>query len=619
MSEEKFFNLDNDALNQFLKENGFPEKYSAQRVKNEVQSGLYDPQALAQYLGDANEALFDTEVTGAELYRSSDGGSSWEKVNSYDLDNLYYTYGYYFGEVRVSPTDPEVVYIMGVPMLKSTDGGKTWEPKAENQPVHVDHHAMWIDPGDPQHMLLGNDGGLYESHDGGTNFIHHNVAPVGQFYTVNVDMEEPYNIYGGLQDNGVFSGSSQGSPNDDTHWERIMGGDGMHVAIDPENSNLIYTGFQFGNYFRINQQVDEFNRITPKHDIADEHYRFNWNTPLNMSHHNSDILYMGAQKLMRSMDRGETWTEISPDLTNEDSAQQEGNVPYSTITTIAESPLQFNVIWMGTDDGNIQLTRDGGSSWELVSENLPQDRWVSEVHASVHDPATAYASLNGYRFDEFKTYIYKTTDYGQTWKPIKGNMPEDVVNIIVQDPKVPDLLYAGQDNGTFVSFDDGENWHLVNEIPNVASYDMVVHPRELDLVVGTHGRSIFVMDLEPLHTVADRRDEAIVAAKPDPVQFSENWGEQEAPYREVYEPSSKWLYWIGDTEASNETVSIQILNSDGEVVTDLETKGRYGFNTISWNLDISDEDGETKYLGKGKYTLIFKTDNQQDEVQLSVE
>ncbi|MDX1639748.1 MAG: hypothetical protein R3281_17440, partial [Balneolaceae bacterium] len=532
----------------------------------------------------------------------------------------YYTYGYYFGEVRVSPDDPDEVYIMGVPLLKSTDGGKTWEPKAENQPVHVDHHAMWIDPADPEHILLGNDGGLYESHDGGSNFIRHNVAPVGQFYTVNVDMETPYNIYGGLQDNGVFTGSSEDTPYDDTHWERIMGGDGMHVAIDPENSNLVYTGFQFGNYFRINRSDDSTERITPKHDIGEERYRFNWNTPVNMSHHHPDILYMGAQKLMRSMDRGENWTEISPDLTNEQAYQQKGNVPYSTITTIAESPLKFNVIWVGTDDGNIHITRDGGASWNRVSDELPQDRWVSEVHASVHDPATAYVSLNGYRYDEFRTYIYKTTDYGETWQSVIGNLPEDVVNIIVQDPENPKLLYAGQDNGSFVSFDDGNHWHLVNGVPNVASYDMVIHPRDLDLVIGTHGRSIYVMELEPLHQVADRREEPIVAIKPDTVRFSENWGNREAPYRDVDEPEVSWLYWLGD-QGSGQLVTVEVLNKEKEQLALLETKGHYGFNRVNWNLKLaeaSNDDEQASYLGKGEYTLIFRTDNRQDEVTLIV-
>ncbi|MBN2731812.1 MAG: hypothetical protein JXR26_05195 [Balneolaceae bacterium] len=615
MSEKEFLALENDKLNGYLRRNGFPEKYNAQSVKNEVREGLYEPKALAEYLGDANAALFETSIEGAQVYRSENGGQSWDKVNSYDLDNIIYTYGYYFGEVRVSPSDPNTVYIMGVPALKSTDGGKTWSPIAENQPVHVDHHAMWIDLDDTEHILLGNDGGLYESHDGGANFIHHNVASVGQFYSVAVDMEKPYNIYGGLQDNGVFTGSSQGAWDDGRHWERIFGGDGMHVAIDPRDSDRIYTGFQFGNYFRIDQSTQKTTRITPRHDIGEETYRFNWNTPIEMSNHNPDIIYFGSQKVSRSFNRGESWETISPDLTNEKGSQQTGNVPYSTLTTISESPVNFNVIWAGTDDGNVQVTRDGGESWTLVSEELPQNRWVSQVHASNHDAGTAYVSLNGYRYDEFKTYLFKTTDYGQSWESLKGNLPESVANVIVQDPKKPELLYAGLDHGTFISFDDGNEWFLLNGVPNVPSYDMTVHPRDLELVIGTHGRSIYVTDLKPLHAIADQRDEPIVALKTSSVSHSNRWGEQSVPYRPVNEPESQWMYWIGDEDAQNESVEITVQDSSGSTVTTLTDEGSYGFNTFNWNLKLNDDPA---YLDAGKYTIVYKINGNTDETTFEV-
>lgn len=614
MSTEEFLALENEKLQEFLRSNGFPQKYSAQRVKNEVEEGLYEPKALADYLGDANSALFDTSIEGAQVYRSEDGGQSWEKVNSYALDNVINTYGYYFGEVRVSPTNPDEVYIMGVPALKSTDGGETWMPIAENQPVHVDHHAMWIDPNDDEHILLGNDGGLYESYDGGINFIHHNNAPVGQFYSVEVDMEEPYNIYGGLQDNGVFTGSSQGSPNDGNEWERLFGGDGMHVAVDPRNSDLIYTGFQFGNYFRIDQSTGRTSRITPQADIGEEKFRFNWNTPIEMSNHNPDVIYFGSQHVHRSFDQGENWKTISPDLTNEREAQQEGDVPYSTLTTISESPVNFNVVWAGTDDGNIQVTRDGGESWELVSEDLPQNRWVSQVHASNHDAGTAYASLNGYRFDEFKTYLYKTTDYGQSWTPIKGNLPESVANVIVQDPEKPEMLYAGLDFGTFVSFDDGNEWFLLNGVPNVPSYDMTVHPREMELVIGTHGRSIYVTPLDKIHEVANSRDEPIVALSTDNVRYSDNWGQQRVQYRPPYEPETSFMYWIGDENLENEAVTVTVKDSEGNTVTTLSDKANYGFNTLNWNLKLND----SEFIGSGKYTLTYEINGTSDETTFEV-
>lgn len=621
MAKEEFQQLDDEELESFLRSNGFPQKYTAARVKLDVKEGKYKPKALSDYLGDANAALFETDINGAEVYKSTDGGTSWSMVNSYALENVIFTYGYYFGEVRVSPADPDEVYIMGVPALKSKDGGKTWTPIAENQPVHVDHHAMWIDPNDTDHILLGNDGGLYESHDGGINFIHHNVTPVGQFYTVEVDMEEPYNIYGGLQDNGVFTGSSKDSPEDNEHWERIFGGDGMHVQVDPGNSDIVYTGFQFGNYFRIDRSKNDYNRITPRHDVGEERYRYNWNTPLEMSNHNSDILYFGAQKLIRSFDRGESWTPISPDLTNEKTAQQKGDVPYSTLTTIAESPLDFNTVWIGTDDGNVQVTTDGGASWTNVSETLPDQRWVSEVHASNHDVATAYVSLNGYRYDEFKTYLYKTTDYGKAWEPVKGNLPEDVANIIIQDPEVPNILYAGLDHGTFVSFDDGNEWHLLNQIPNVASYSMLVHPRDLELVVATHGRSIYVTDVKPLHKVSKNQSADILAMETEPVSFSGNWGNRSAAYREINEPEVQWMYWIGDNNAAQENVTVTVTDSSDKVVKELTDEGNYGFNTFSWNLrtkDAEGEDAKPEYLGKGTYSITYSINGNTDEVTFEV-
>lgn len=617
INKKEFLNLDNEQLNQFLRSNDFPEKYTAEKVKEDVRAGKYNPKALADYLGDANEALFETSIEGAQVYRSEDGGKNWEKINSYDLEKLIYTYGYYFGEVRISPKNPDELYIMGVPMLKSEDGGKTWKAIAENQDVHVDHHTMWIDPDDPQHLLLGNDGGLYESHDGGINFIHHNVAPVAQFYTVAVDMEKPYNIYGGMQDNGVYTGSSKGSPNDGDHWERIFGGDGMHVAVHPENSGLVYTGYQFGNYFRINQSESKYSKITPKQEIGETPYRYNWNTPVEMSNHNPDIIYFGSQKINRSMDRGKSWSTISPDLTKD---LPSGNVPYSTLTTISESPLDFSVLWAGTDDGNIQVTQDGGKTWNLVSEDLPEQRWVSEVQASLHNPATAYASLNGYRYDEFKTYLYKTTNYGKTWTSIKGNLPEDVANIIVQDPVNPNLLYAGLDHGTYVSFNDGDHWYLINNIPNAASYDMVVHPRDHELVVGTHGRSIYVMDLKPLHAVADNPNQPVMAMETKDVFYSDDWGSRDAPYRELNEPSAEWLYWIGDQSVEEQSITIIVKDKDGNTVKELADTVSYGFNSFSWNLLVekSDEPENNKYLDVGEYKITYTINGSSDDTTFKI-
>lgn len=615
MSEKEFLNLNDSDINDYLRSNGFPRGYTARQAKEDIRNDKYEPKALADFLGDANAALFNTSIEGAEIYRSENGGESWEKINDYQLGNLYNTYGYYFGEIRVDPSNPDVLYILGVPLLKSTDGGNTWKRVADNQPVHADQQAMWIDPMDSQHILLGNDGGLYESHDGAENFIHHNVASVGQFYTVNVDMEEPYNIYGGLQDNGTWVGSSTSSPNRYRPWTRLFGGDGMHVAADPRNADIVYVGFQYGNYFRLNREKGSSERITPRHNVGEDRYRYNWNTPIQLSHHNPDIVYFGSQRLNRSFDQGDNWTAISPDLTHD---LPNGDVPYSTLTTIAESPLNFNVIWTGSDDGKVQISRDAGSSWTDVTGNLPARRWISEVHASVHDEATAFVSLNGYRYDEFKTYLYKTTDYGQTWTSVKGDLPDEVANIIVQDPVKPEILYAGLDHGTYISFNDGENWEYLSPLANVASYDMVIHPRELDLVIATHGRSIHVMDIEPLHAVSDRLNEAITVMKPEDIRYSGRWGYQSAEYSEPYMPSVDILYYLGN-DRNGQNVTIRVLNKDEEEVYTASATGVHGFNTYSWDLVTGEnEEGKPEFLGKGEYIIEFETANQKESVAFNV-
>jgi len=620
ISNEDFMVLEDSIIDKFLKDNKFPEKYSAKVVKNEIRENKYGPKAIGNYYEDANDALFNTNVLGAEVYRSVDGGKTWNKVNSYRLEGVYYTYGYYFGEVRVDPVDPDKIFIFGVPFLMSADGGKTYN-RLDTTKVHVDHHALWINEDDPQHLILGNDGGLYISYDGGGNFLHLNNLAVGQFYTVAVDMEKPYNVYGGLQDNGVLKGSSMSVPNESEHWKWIGWGDGMYINIEPENSNIYYTGYQFGHYWRYNNARGEHKKITPKHDIGAEKYRFNWRTPLKMSTHNSGILYIGAQKLLRTLDKGNSWEEISPDLTTNRSQE---NVPYSTITTISESPLKFGLIWVGTDDGNVWVTRNGGATWKLVSSKLPKSKWVSKIDASPHDMAVAYLSLTGYRDDDFTTYIYKTTDYGKTWRSLKSDLPNEAVNIILQDQVNPELLYLGTDHSTYISMDDGTNWHRMNRLPNVASYDMVIHPRDGELVIATHGRSMYVMDIKPLRKLIDGNiNNSIIAFAPKKITFSEKWGEKRYPYLKANNPSTVIMYYVGKLEPGAKEVELTISNSKGEIIKNLKTSNEPGFHYIKWDLipdgeQLGTDDNKEKpnFIGIGTYTLKFLHGDSSDEVQL---
>ncbi|HYC84531.1 MAG TPA: glycosyl hydrolase [Chryseosolibacter sp.] len=627
MSTETFLKLDDKKLDDFLKDNGFPKKYTAEIVKREVRENKYSPKAIGDYFGsDANANLFRTKIRGAELYRSEDSGQSWKKMNSYDLDGVFYTYGYYFAEMEVAPDNADLLYIYGVPLLKSRDGGATWhriDTLEGVNDIHVDHHVLWVDPNDSRHLLLGNDGGLYQSYDEGANWMHINNMSVGQFYTVNVDMETPYNVYGGLQDNGVLKGSSKSIPNQTRHWEPIFGGDGMCAAPDPRNSKLVYTGFQFGNYYRLELDKGKTTKITPQHNIGETPLRWNWRTPLFLSKHNPDIVYTAANKVFRSMSRGENWEVISADLTTN---RPPGNVPFSTISALAESPLKFGLLYAGTDDGNVWVSKDGGGQWTPISAGLPAKKWVSYISPSPDNDATVFIALNGYRDDDFKTYLFMSTDYGSTWTSVKGNLPESVANVVIQDPMQPSILYCGLDNGTYVSLDRGATWHLFNNMLNVPSYDMIVHPRENELVVATHGRSIFVADIKPLQSVAKAgANTGVIAYEPEPIRYSEKWGQREYEWARANEPKITILYYVGQPASA---VNVEIYDEKNVLQRRLTGDGTRGFHQLTWDVrGLPPAPGkkagtkapaEPKYVAKGKYRVKFMNAASTSEVTVEI-
>lgn len=365
MSKEDFLKLDDTKLNTFLKTNGFQEKYRAENVKQMVRSAVVKPVDLAKYLEDANAMLFDTPVIGAEVYRSDNGGKSWVKQNDGYIDALFYSYGYYFGQIRVDPNNVNNIYLAGVPLIASKDGGKTFTATGSDN-VHADHHALWINPKMPGHLIDGNDGGINISYDDGKHWIKNNSPTVGQFYSINVDNQEPYHVYGGLQDNGVWHGPHNAKESTRWHqtgqypWRSLIGGDGMQVQIDGRDHNVVYTGSQFGNYYRLHRGEKKRKYIQPKNDLGQSPYRFNWQTPILLSPHNQDILYLGSNKLHRSMNQGDDWETISDDLTL---GGKKGNVAYGTLTTIAESPFKFGLLYVGSDDGIMQVSQNGGGTW----------------------------------------------------------------------------------------------------------------------------------------------------------------------------------------------------------------------------------------------------------------
>ncbi|WP_228852799.1 VPS10 domain-containing protein [Aegicerativicinus sediminis] len=608
MSNREFLNLDNSKLNRFLKQNGFQEKYRAENVKNLVESGVVKPADLALYLEDANAQLFDTPVIGAEVFISENGGRTWSKTHEGYLDDLYYSYGYYFGHIHVSPKNRDHIYVYGVPILSSKDGGKTYKSiDAEN--VHADHHALWIDPKNPNHLINGNDGGVNITYDDGKHWLKNNTPSVGQFYAINVDNEKPYNVYGGLQDNGVWKGPNNHVENyswydsGDYPWKRLMGGDGMQVQIDNRDSNIVYTGFQFGNYYRLNLKTGERAYIQPKHELGDSPYRFNWQTPVLLSSHNQDIVYFGANKLLRSLDKGNTWSVISPDLTN---GGKKGNVAYGTITSISESPFQFGLIVVGTDDGNIYVGNGGITEWKKVGDSLPQDQWVSRVVASQHNKNRIYVTLNGYRWDDFTPYVYVSDDLGETWKSIAANIPASPVNVIKEDPSNEDILYLGTDNAAYVSMDRGETWQMFsNGLPKVAIHDLVIQPQANDLLLGTHGRSIYKTNVVPIQQMAGKDlNKSFVIFKVDDIRKRNFWGRSFSQWSEPVEPSTTINYY-----SSEERVVIFELTSEkGTLLTTFRANAEKGFNSTKFDLSIP-EKGRNALEKENNKVKIPKAEN----------
>jgi hypothetical protein len=504
ISKENFLKLDNNLLDTFLKKNSLLKTYNAASLKIKVSNNLLAPTALFEYLYDANTALFEKPIFGAEVYKSTNGGLSWKKVNTKPL-KLYNTYGYYFGKIFVSPTNSNKVIITGYDIELSTDGGATF--KVIDKPnVHPDHHSCWINPNNDNHLIIGNDGGVNITYDNGDAWFKANTPAVGQFYAIQVDNANPYNVYGGLQDNGTWFASS--TTQEDSEWygsgenpfKGLSGGDGMQVMVDNRNINTVYSGFQFGNYYRIDKTnwfQPKFKYITPQHTLGQSPYRFNWQSPILLSPHHQDIFYLGSNKLHKSFNRGDSLPAISEDLTN---GKKDGDIPFATITTISESVLRPGMIVVGTDDGNIQLAADGGYTFTKINNGLPTNLWISRVIASQYNVNRIYATLNGYRNDDFRSYVYVSNNKGQSWQPIFTNLKMLSVNVIKEDPLMDSVLYVGSDNGVYMSTNFGKTaFSLSKELPKVPVHDLVIHPQAKELIIGTHGRSIFILKLNNIY------------------------------------------------------------------------------------------------------------------------
>jgi len=471
------------------------------------------------YLGRARSGSpeeGDLEIKPAEIYRSDDKGETWRKVSkdSRLLEYLVRTYGWVFGQIRVDPNDKDTIYALGVPLLKSTDGGQTFQA-LRDRGLHGDHHALWIDPEDSSHLINGNDGGVNLSYDGGQTWRNIENLPVVQFYNVYVDNAKPFNVYGSIQDNGSWMGPVTYQPGQSNvcEWESIPGGEASYIELDPKNNDILFSA---GYYGRMRRSVKkdgkwETTNIAPEKHIGPEagqenepRLRGQWLAPFMFSPTNPCVLYAGRQYLLRSMDNGDSWEKISPDLTYND-PDELGDIPYQTITTISESPLKFGLIYVGTDGGKVQITRDGGQEWKEIMKGLPYKRWVSRVVASAYKESRVYLTLNGKRDDDLTDYIYCSEDYGENWTDISGNIPGGPVNVIREDTKNPNILYVGTDLGVYVTLNRGKEWHVLGKgLPITFVHDLVIHKRDDKLVIGTHGRGVFVIDnLKPIREMAE--------------------------------------------------------------------------------------------------------------------
>jgi photosystem II stability/assembly factor-like uncharacterized protein len=605
---EVFMNIPNSEINAYLKKQGLSEKYRAENIKNWIQNGNMEPAEAKKIMQDANTALFETEVIGAEVYKSIDGGKTWKKTHSDYIDDFYYSYGYYFGRIAVDLSNSDKLYVSGVPIIKSEDGGKTFV-SINRENVHADHHIVWVNPKKAGHLINGNDGGLNISYDDGANWTKCNPHGVSQFYHVNVDYQKPYNIYGGMQDNGVWVGPNNYEYSAEWHqegkypYENILGGDGMQTQIDSRNPSIVFTGFQFGNYYRIDRSNESRKYISPKAKKEEKPLRFNWQTPILLSSHNQDILYLGSHFLHRSFNQGDTWSVISPDLTQ---GGKDGNVPYGTISTLSESPFQFGLLYAGSDDGLVHVTKDGGSSWQKISDSFPKDLWVSRVVASQHQKERVFVTLNGYRSDDFTPYIYVSEDYGQTWKSIATNIPTAAVNVIIEDSMNSSILYIGTDNGLYISFNRGENWQpFMKGLPPVAVHDLVIQTEAHDLIVGTHGRSIYKVNLKSVQQLNEETiNSALKIFAVETVLFSSNWG---SSWSKWFKPNEPIL--VVDYYAKNQgEVLAQVLNEIGIVVFEEKQMATSGINQWTYMVEIS-KSGAEKWLKKDKKLILKEAKN----------
>ncbi|MFA5814866.1 MAG: hypothetical protein WC865_04530 [Bacteroidales bacterium] len=451
-------------------------------------------------------------IKGATVYRSDNKGKSWVQVSGLTPEMKKYmqyhsaTYGWVFAQMRVDPKDENTIYTMGLGLNVSTDGGKTYK---EVNGMHGDHHGIWIDPNNTDYLVNVNDGGIVVSYDRGKNWKRFtDNLPVVQFFNLNYDMGTPFKVYGSVQDHGSFAGTVDISDGRDKihhgDFTGAPGGEGSNHFIDSRDPNLVYSAGFYGSISRANLATGDRKSILPRVFENEPPLRGQWLAPFILSPHNPDIVYHGMQFLYMSRDQGNTWKQISPDLTYND-PKKIGDIQYQTLFSVSESPMKFGLIYAGTDDGRLHLTKDGGANWTELTSKLAPNRWISRVVASNYKMGRVYVTQNGKRDDDFQVYIWKSEDYGATFKDISGNIPLGPVNVIREDPFDGNILYAGTDLAVYVSKNGGDSWEVLGNLPTTYVHDLIVHPRDNIIVIATHGRGMWALDANPINKASERR------------------------------------------------------------------------------------------------------------------
>ena len=565
--------------------------------------------------GGRNMATGVTANRATGLYRSDDGGATWRKVNDENPRPMY------FSQVRVDPNDPDIVVYGGVGLHFSSDGGKTVHTDIAAS-THDDVHAIWIDPSNSNHMIIGNDGGLAVSYDQAKTWVFLPNVPVGLFYHVSYDMATPYHVCGGMQDNYVWCGPSavRGSAGiANFQWQTMQGGDGFVALQDPTDFRIAYSESQDGNMVRIDRVTGETVSIRPQAQQGEAPIRWNWDTPLVMSPHDPKIIYAVGNKVFRSSNRGLTFEAAGPDLTsnaNRDDivtmgvkgsditiARNDGIQTWPTIVSFAESPKRQGILYAGTDDGNVQVSRDTGRSWTNVTDRipgLPKGAWVSEVAPSRFDEGTVYATFDAHRQNDFETYIYVSRDFGQSWRSVNGNLKGEVIKTITEDVKSPEVLYVGAETGLFVSLDRAQTWTRIKaNLPTVRIDEIAIHPRDNAMILATHGRAIWILDhLEPIQEYAAAQSapsDAKLFSPPPSVMYRrpsrdrnyEFWGDQ--TFYGENPPQAAVISWVNRKPVGE--VKLRISDATGHEVREisgsvLADRNKAGIQSACWDLRV---------------------------------